>query len=70
MRERLHIILRESAELIPLDPRPRLDVCHAVLALSVAGEVVAGLAGVFSGKLDLEHAVDAESLVLEAVDGV
>jgi len=70
MRKRLHIILREPTELISLDPRPRLDVCDAVLALSVAGKVVAGLAGVFARELDLEHAVDAEGLVLEAVDGV
>lgn len=72
VRERLHVFLAEPAALPALDPRPRLDVRHAVLALALAGEVVAGFfaVGVDARQADLEHAVDAQGLVLVAVDGV
>ena len=70
MRELLHLILREASLLPTLDPRPGLDVRNAVLALAVAGQVLARLAGVFAGEMDLEHAVDAQGFFLEALDGV
>lgn len=53
MREILHLLLREACPLPALDPRPRLDVGDAVLALAVAGQVLARLTRVFSGQLDL-----------------
>ena len=70
MREVLHLLLCEARLLPALDPRPGLDVGDAVLALAVAGEVLARLAGVLAGQLDLEHAVDAQGLFLEALNGV
>lgn len=70
MRERLHILLGEARALPALDPGPGLHVGNAVLALAVAGEVLARGARVLARELDLEHAVDAQSLVAEAVDGV
>ena len=70
MREGLHLLFREARALPALDPRPRADVGDRVLALAVAGEVFARGAGVFAGEADLEDAVDAERLVLEACDGV
>ncbi len=70
MRERLHVVLAEAAELPPLDPRPGADVRDRVFALAVAGQVLAGLARVLAAQLDLEHAVDAEGLVAEPFDGV
>lgn len=70
MREVLHLLLREARLLPALDPRPGLDVGDAVLALAVAGQVLARLARVFAGQLDLEHAVDAQGFFLEALDGV
>ena len=48
MRERFHVFLAEASELPPLDPRPRPDVSDGVFALAVAGQVLAGLAGVFA----------------------
>jgi len=70
MREVLHLLLGEARPLPALDPRPGLDVGHAVLALAVAGQVLARLARVLAGQLDLEHAVDAQGFFLEALDGV
>ena len=70
MRERFHIFLRKAGEFVAFDPRPGADVGDAVFAFAVAGEVVAGLACVFAAEVDLEHAVDAEGFVAEAVDGV
>ena len=70
MRKRLHIPLLETRKLPPFHPRPRPDVRNAVLALAIAGEIVAWLAGVFSREVDLEDAVDAQGLVAEALDGV
>jgi len=70
MREVLHLLLREACLLPALDPRPGLDVGDAVLALAVAGQVLARLAGVLAGQLDLEHAVDAQGFFLEAFNGV
>lgn len=70
MREGLHLLFSETRSLPALDPRPGLDVSNAVLALAVAGQVVARLAGVLARELDFEHAVDAQGFVLEALDGV
>ena len=70
VREGLHIVLGEARELVALDPGPGADVGDGVLALAVAGQVVAGFAGVLAAQLDLEDAVDAEGFVAEAVDGV
>jgi hypothetical protein len=71
MREVLHLLLREARLLPALDPRPSLDVSNAVLALALAGEVLARLAtGVLAGQLNFEHAVDAQGFFLEALDGV
>jgi hypothetical protein len=70
MRERLHVLFGETRLLPALDPRPSLDIGHAVLAFAFAGEVLALFAGVFAGQLDLEHAVDAQGFVAEALDGV
>lgn len=61
---------REQIDETYLDPRPSLHVSNAVLALAIAGKVVALLAGVLAGQLDFEHAVDAQGLVAEALDGV
>ena len=71
MRKLIHILLRKRRIAVPaLHPRPRLDIRDTVLALALAGEVVARLAGVFAAEVDLEHAEDAQGLVFEAVDGV
>jgi hypothetical protein len=70
MRERLHVLLSETSLLPALNPRPSLDVGDAVLALTFAGEVLALFAGVLARELDLEHAVDAQGFVAEALDGV
>lgn len=70
MREGLHVVLCEARELVALDPGPGADVGDGVLALAVAGQVVARLAGVLAAQLDLEDAVDAEGFVAEAVDCV
>ena len=68
MREILHLLVREAGELVPFYPRPRADVGHAVLALSVAGQVLARLARVLAREADLDDAEDAEGFVAEAVD--
>jgi hypothetical protein len=47
-----------------------LDVCNGVFSLAFAGEVVAGPVSVFAGEADFQHTVDAECLILVAVDGV
>ena len=70
MGKGLHVLLAEAAERPALDPGPGADIRDRVFALAVAGEVVAGFAGVFAAQLDLEHAVDAEGFVAEAFDGV
>lgn len=70
MRERLHVFLREPSPLPALDPWPSLHVGNTVLALAIAGEVLALDTGVLARKLNLENAVDAEGLVAEALDGV
>jgi len=70
MREILHLLLAEASLLPALNPRPRLDVGDAVLALAVAGQVLAGFAGEFAREVDFQHAVDAQGFVLEARDGV
>ena len=70
MRELLHLLLGHAAELPALDPRPGPNVRDAVLALAGAGEVLARLARVVPAQVQLEHAVDADGLVAEAVDGV
>lgn len=70
VRELVELLLAEAALGPALDPRPRLDVGHRVLALALAGEVLAGLARVLARQPDLEHAPDPERLVVEAVDGV
>lgn len=68
--ERLHVLLAEAGEPVPLDPRPRADVRDRVFAFAVAGQVLARLAGVLAAQLDLEDAVDSEGFVAETVDGV
>ena len=70
MRELVDLLLREARALPALDPRPGLDVGHAVLALTVASQVLARLARVLAGQLDLEHAVDTQGFFLETLDGV
>ncbi len=68
MREFAHLLLGEASLLPSLDPGPSPDISDRVLALSVSGEVLTRLAGVFARELDLEHAVDAEGFVAVAVD--
>lgn len=70
MRERLHVVLTEPSPLPSLYPRPGLHVRNTVLALAVAGEVLAFLARVLAGELDFEDTVDAQGLVAETLDGV
>ena len=70
MREGLHLFLREPREVPGFHPRPGTDVGNAVLALPLSGKILLGLPGVFARQLDLEHAVDAQSFVLEALDSV
>ena len=70
MRERLHVLLLQAAELPPFYPRPCANVRDAVLAGPVARKALTRLAGVFAGELDLEDAVDAKGLVFEAFDRV
>jgi hypothetical protein len=70
VRELVDLLLREARALPALDPRPGLDVGNAVLALAVPGQVLARLAGVFAGEMDLEYAVDAQGFFFEALDGV
>ncbi len=70
VRERLHVLLLEAAELPRLYPRPCGNVRDAVLSGPVAYKVLARLAGVFAGELDLEDAVDTKGLVFEAIDRV
>ena len=70
MGEGLHILLREARELPTLHPRPRADVCDAVLPLSVAGEILTWLPCVLATQLNLQDAIDAQGLVSESLDGV
>jgi len=70
MRELLHLLLEEPAPLPSLDPRPRANVRDGILALALAGQVLARLTGVLAREADLEHAVDAQGLVVEPIDGV
>ena len=70
MRKVLHLLLGETGALPALDPRPGLNVGDAVLTLAVAGQVIARLACILAGQLDLEHAVDAQGFVLEAFNGI
>ena len=70
MGEGLHILLREARECPTLDPRPRADVCNAILPLSVAREVLTWLPRVLAAQLNLQHAIHAQGLVLESLDGV
>ena len=70
MRELAPLLVREPTKLPDLDPRPRTNIRHAVLALALASEIIARLARVLAAETDLEHPEDAECLVAEAVDGV
>lgn len=70
MRERRHLLLGETRHLPALDPRPGSNISDAVLALPTPRKVLSRLAGIFARKPDLKDAVDAESFVLEALDGI
>ena len=70
MRERLHLLLREPTPLPVLHPWPSLDICDTVLAFAVASEVVARLASVLAGELDLEDTKYTQSLIAEALNSV
>ena len=72
VREWGHLLIGEAGAFPNLDPTPRLDVGDAVLALALAGEIVARLAilGVFAAQLNLQHAKDTQSLVSEPGDRV
>lgn len=71
VRELVHLVLRRHlAELPALDPRPGAHVRDGVLALPVAGEVLARLARVVPAQVQLQDAVDALGFFAEAVDGV
>ena len=70
MWEGLHVFLGEAGELPSLDPRPGADISDRVLALAVAGQVIARLAGILATQLDFQHAVDAEGFVAETFDGI
>ena len=48
MRERLHVLLRETGKFPTLNPRPGADVGDGVFAFAFAGKVVSGFAGVFA----------------------
>ena len=48
VRERLHVVLTETGEFPPLDPRPGADIRNAVFALAVTCEVLAWGTGVFA----------------------
>ena len=70
MWEGFHILLRETRELPTLDPRPRPDVGDAILPLSIAGEILTRLPCILAAQLNLQHAIDAQGLVPESLDGV
>lgn len=70
MRERCHLLLRETRHFPPFYPRPGANISNAVLALPISREVFSRLTGILAGKPDLKDAVDAESLALEALDSV
>ena len=70
VRKLSHLLFREAAESPALDPGPGADVSDGVLALAVAGQIVARLAGVLAAEPDLQHAVHAQRLVHEARDRV
>ena len=67
MRELLHRLFWDTS-FPALDPRPRLYVSNAVSALTVSGQVISRDPGEFAGEMDLEDAVDAESLVSKPID--
>lgn len=58
------------AELPRLDPWPGSDVSNAVLALAISGEVIALLACILAGEVDLEDAVDTQCLIAKSINGV
>ena len=70
MRESFHVLIRQAAELIYLDPWPRANVCDGIFALALACKVLAGLPSVFAGELDLEYSKYTEGLVLESFDSI
>ena len=70
MRKLGHLLFGEAGESPALDPGPGSDVGNGVLALAVAGQVLARLAGVLAAQADLQHAVDAQRLVHEPRDRV
>lgn len=70
MRERLHLLFRESSSLPAFHPWPSLNICHRIFAFAGTGEVFARTVAVDSRKTDFENAVDAEGFVLVAVDCV
>lgn len=69
MRELRELLVSEPGVLPALDPRPGAELRNTVAALAVASKVVALDTGVSAGQLDLQHLVDAQSLVAEAVNG-
>lgn len=70
MGERLHVLVAEARELVSLDPRPSPDISDRVFALAGAGEVVPRGARVFPRELDLEYAINSQSLIVKAFDCV
>ena len=70
MRKRCHLFVREATEFPSLHPRPGANISNAILALPLTCEVLSRLAGKLAREADLEHAVDAEGLILEALDGI
>ena len=48
MRERFHILMTETREFPTFNPRPGADICNAVFAFAVTGEVFAWGTGVFA----------------------
>lgn len=68
--ERLHLVLGEAAEAPSFHPRPGADVRDRVLALAVAGEVLARRAGELARQVDFEDAVDPQGFVFKALDRV
>lgn len=72
MRERLHLLLRKPTPLPPFHPRPRLHVRQTILTLPFTRQILPRRAifAIFPAELNLQHAVHAQRLVLEAVDGV
>jgi hypothetical protein len=70
MRKLINLLLRKARKRISFDPWPSADIRNTVLPLALASQIVPRNAGELAAEMDLQHAVDSQSLVVEALDGI